>query len=84
MLENDTYILEKLLGNILILSRNAGKTFTDSCNNPAKGGSSSTDVMKENIYKFNLLGPLLGILCSNKHLSCIGVKVSKRMRTNIL
>ena len=27
------YILEKLLGNILILSKNAGKTFIESCNN---------------------------------------------------
>ena len=27
------YILEKLLGNILLLRRNAGKTFTESCNN---------------------------------------------------
>ena len=34
MLENDIYILEKLLGSILILSKNAGKTFTESCNNP--------------------------------------------------
>ena len=29
------YILEKLLENILILSKNAGKTLTESCNNPA-------------------------------------------------
>ena len=34
MLENDICILEKLLGNIPILSKNAGKTFTESCNNP--------------------------------------------------
>ena len=34
VLENDIYILEKLLGNILILSKNVGKTFTESCNNP--------------------------------------------------
>ena len=35
-MENDIYILEKLLGNILILSKNAGKTFTESCNNPVR------------------------------------------------
>ena len=34
MLENDIYILEKFLENILILSKIAGKTFTESCNNP--------------------------------------------------
>ena len=34
MLENNTYILEKLLGNIPLLRKNAGKTFTESCNNP--------------------------------------------------
>ena len=28
------YILEKLLENILILIKNAGKTFVESCNNP--------------------------------------------------
>ena len=27
-------ISEKLLGNIQILRKNAGKTFTESCNNP--------------------------------------------------
>ena len=34
VLKNDIYILEKLLGNILVLSKNAGKTFTESCDNP--------------------------------------------------
>ena len=34
MLENDINIFEKFLENILILSKNAGKTFTESCNNP--------------------------------------------------
>ena len=28
------YIIEELLGNILLLRENAGKTFTESCNNP--------------------------------------------------
>ena len=31
-----TYVLEKLLGNILLLRENAGKTFTESCNNPVR------------------------------------------------
>ena len=31
------YILEKLLGNRLILSKNDGKTFTESCNNLSWG-----------------------------------------------
>ena len=30
------YILEKLLGNILLLRKNAVKTFTESCNNPVE------------------------------------------------
>ena len=34
-MENDIYILEKLLENILLLRKNAGKTFTESCDNPA-------------------------------------------------
>ena len=34
MLKNNIYILEKLLGNILLLRKNAGKTFTESCSNP--------------------------------------------------
>ena len=38
VLKNDIYIyiyiLETLLENKLILSKNAGKTFTESCNNP--------------------------------------------------
>ena len=38
VLENDIYIyiyiLEKLLRNILILSKNAEKTFAEICNNP--------------------------------------------------
>ena len=34
VLESNIYILEKLLENKLILSKNAGKTFTESCNNP--------------------------------------------------
>ena len=34
MLENNTYFLEKLLGNILLLRKNAGKTFTESCKSP--------------------------------------------------
>ena len=33
------YILEKLLGNILVLRKNAGKTFTESYNNPAQMSS---------------------------------------------
>ena len=34
VLENNIYSLEKLLGNILILRKNAGKTFAESFNNP--------------------------------------------------
>ena len=48
MLENDVYILEKLLGNILILSKNAGKTFIESCNNLVFGGDSFNDI--KNIF----------------------------------
>ena len=44
-----------------------------------KDGSTSTEVMKENIYKFNLLRTLLWSPSFNKHLSCNGVKVSKCM-----
>ena len=36
VLENNIDVLQKLLGNILLLRKNAGKIFTESCNNLVK------------------------------------------------
>ena len=36
VLENNIYALQKVLGNILLLRTNAGKTFTESCNKLVK------------------------------------------------